>query len=107
MAKKQLVALPDAAKLEKELQGIVIGPRITEKAAYSSEKNAYVFNVAMHANKIQIARAIKTLYKVNPIKVTVSIGKPVATFIRGTRGMSKAYKKATIFLPKDQKIELA
>lgn len=107
MAKKSLVTLPEDVKLEKELQGIIIGPRITEKAAYSSEKNAYVFNVAMRANKIQIARAIKTLYKVDPIKVTVSIGKPVAVFVRGTRGMSKAYKKATIFLSKNQKIEIA
>ena len=38
MAKKSLVALPDATKLEKELQGIIIGPRITEKAAYQAEK---------------------------------------------------------------------
>ena len=107
MAKKSLVALPDAATLEKELQGIIIGPRITEKAAYAAEQNAYVFNVAMRANKIQVARAIKTLYKVDPIKVTVSIGKPIATFVRGARGTSKAYKKATVFLPKGQKIEIA
>ena len=107
MAKKSLVALPDATKLEKELQGIIIGPRITEKAAYAAEKNAYVFNVAMRSNKIQIAKAIKTLYNVDPIKVTTSINKPVATFIRGNRGMSKATKKATVILPKGQKIEIA
>jgi large subunit ribosomal protein L23 len=107
MAKKSLVSLPESTTLEKELQGIIIGPRITEKAAYAAEKNAYVFDVAMRANKIQVARAIKTLYKVDPVKVTVSVQKPVATFVRGTRGMSKAAKKATVFLPKGQKIEIA
>lgn len=107
MAKKSLIQKPDTAKLALELQGIIIGPRITEKAAYSAEHNAYVFNVATRANKIQIARAIKTMYNVNPIKVTVSVKKPVAIVVRGTRGKTKLEKKATVFLPKGEKIELA
>lgn len=107
MAKKELIKNPDVTKLSEELQGIILGPRITEKAAYSAENNAYVFNVATRANKIQIARAMKILYNVNPVKIAISVKKPVATFIRNTRGMSKASKKATIFLPKGEKIEIA
>lgn len=107
MAKKELIKKPDATKLPTELVGIIIGPRITEKAAYSAENNAYVFNVATSANKIQIARAMKFLYNVNPVKVSVSVKKPVNTFIRNTRGMSKASKKATVFLPKGETIEIA
>lgn len=107
MAKKELIKKPDATKLPAELQGIIIGPRITEKAAYSAENNAYVFNVVTSANKIQIARAIKALYNVDPVKVTVSVKKPVAVLVRGTRGMTKGEKKATVFLPKGQKIEIA
>ena len=61
----------------------------------------------MRANKIQIAKAIKTLYNVEPIKVTTAVNKAVATFVRGTRGTSKAYKKATVILPPGQKIEIA
>jgi hypothetical protein len=38
MAKKSLIAKPDEKKLPAELTGIIIGPRITEKAAYSAEK---------------------------------------------------------------------
>ncbi len=107
MAKKSLIVKPDDKKLPAELAGIIIGPRITEKAAYSAEQNGYVFDVATRANKIQISRAIKALYNVNPIKVTVSVKKPVAVFVRGTRGMSKLEKKATVFLPKGEKIEIA
>ena len=98
---------PDATKLPVELQGIILGPRITEKAAYSAEQNAYVFNVAMKSNKIQIARAIKSLYNVDPIKVSVSVKKPIGKMVRGVMGASKAEKKAIVFLKKDQKIEIA
>jgi large subunit ribosomal protein L23 len=109
MAKKtpDTIKKPDASKLPTELVGIIIGPRITEKAAYSAENNAYVFNVAMRANKIQIARAIKSLYNVDPIKVTVSVKKPIAKLVRGIIGATKTEKKAVVFLKKDQKIEIA
>ncbi len=107
MAKKSIITQPDATKLPVELQGIILGPRITEKAAYSAESNAYVFNVATSANKIQIARAIKSLYKVDPIKVTVSVLKPAMIVVRGRIGMTKKSKKATVFLKKGQTIEIA
>lgn len=107
MAKKSLIEKPDEKKLPAELVGIIVGPRITEKAAYSAEKNAYTFDVSVRSNKIQIARAIKLLYNVDPVKVTVSVKKPVAVFVRGNRGMTKGEKKATVFLPKGQKIEIA
>lgn len=107
MAKKSLIEKQDEKKLPAELVGVIVGPRITEKAAYSAEKNAYTFNVSVRSNKIQIARAIKFLYNVDPVKVTVSVKKPVAVFVRGNRGMTKGEKKATVFLPKGQKIEIA
>ena len=88
MAKKSLIEKPDEKKLPAELVGVIVGPRITEKAAYSAEKNAYTFNVSVRSNKIQIARAIKFLYNVDPVKVTVSVKKPVAVFVRGNRGMT-------------------
>ncbi len=107
MAKKSIIKQPDATKLPVELEGIILGPRITEKAAYAAEANAYVFNIAMHANKIQVARAIKALYKVDPIKVTVSVKKPEMVSVRGRIGMTKSSKKATVFLKKGQTIEIA
>jgi len=108
MAKKSaLIEKPDEKKLPEELVGIIIGPRVTEKAAYSAEQNAYVFDVATRSNKIQVARAIKFLYNVDAIKVSVSVKKPVQIVVRGRIGMTKISKKATVFLPKGQKIEIA
>ncbi len=105
--KKSVIKKPDEKKLPAELAGIILGPRVTEKAAYSVENNAYVFNVATRANKIQIARAIKALYNVDPIKVNVSNLKPAMIVSRGRIGMTKLSKKATVVLPKGQKIEIA
>lgn len=85
----------------------VIGPRITEKAAYSAEKNTFVFNVAMDANKIQIKDAIKTLYKVTPVKVAIVVSKPRAVVFRGKPGKQSAFKKAYVTLKKGDTIEIA
>ncbi len=104
MAKK---STKEAVKLPVELEGIILGPRVTEKGAYSAEKNAFVFNVSMRANKIQIARAIKTMYNVDPIKVAISVKKPAMIVVRGKIGMTKIAKKAIVYLKKGQTIEIA
>jgi large subunit ribosomal protein L23 len=105
MAKKSEKA--EAKKLPAELEGIILSPRVTEKAAYSAEKNAYTFNVAVRANKIQIARAIAVMYNVHPVKVTISLKKPQMILVRNRIGMTKHEKKATVFLPKGETIEIA
>lgn len=84
----------------------IIGPRVTEKAAYATEKGQYVFNVAMDANKIQIKKAIKDVYKVTPVAVNIVVAKPQAVVFRGKRGTAKAYKKAYVTLKKGDVIEI-
>lgn len=84
----------------------VLGPRITEKAAYATEKNVYVFNVAIDANKIQIKQAIKEAYKVTPTKITVVVSKPKTKIFRGRLGKQSGFKKAYVTLKKGDTIEL-
>jgi large subunit ribosomal protein L23 len=87
---------------------IVLAPRITEKGAYLSEKGAYVFAVGRDANKIEIAQAIRTLYKVTPRKVNiVTIPRKTVT-TRGTnrRGKTATGKKAYVYLKKGETIEI-
>ena len=86
---------------------VILKPRVTEKAAYSSEKNTYVFNVAMDANKLQIKKAIKEQYKVMPISVNVVVSKPKPKLFRGVAGKQKAFKKAYVTLKKSDKIDIA
>lgn len=88
---------------------IILEPRITEKGAFLGSLGAYVFNVSKHANKKEVADAVKEIFKVTPRKVTfVAIPrKEVQT--RGTNrtGKSVGGKKAYVFLKKGDVIEVA
>lgn len=84
----------------------ILGPRITEKAAYATEKNVYVFNVALDANKIQIKQAIKEAYKVTPVKITTVVSKPQVVVFRGKLGKKSGFKKAYVYLKKGDTIDL-
>jgi large subunit ribosomal protein L23 len=86
---------------------VILGPRVTEKSAYSAEKNTYVFNVAMSANKIQVKQAIKEMYKVTPTAVNIVVAKPLQVTFRGRKGTQSAFKKAYVTLKKGDTIEVA
>jgi large subunit ribosomal protein L23 len=64
--------------------GILITPVTTEKAYGQSQKNVYVFNVPVAANKQQIVSTVEAEYgvKVKTIKTLVQSGKAVR-FSRG------------------------
>lgn len=84
----------------------IIRPRITEKASYKAmNHNAYVFDVAPHANKISVSKAIQELYKVHPVKVSILPVPRKEVFVRGKWGKTKGGKKAYVYLKKGDKIE--
>jgi len=95
--------------MNKHAAVILKDPRITEKAAYQTAKGCYVFNVSTDANKQEIARAIREVYKVTPRKVTVTAIPRKAVFIRGTNrfGKTAGGKKAYVYLKQGDTIELA
>jgi large subunit ribosomal protein L23 len=63
---------------------ISVTPRATEKAYAQSQKNVYVFDVPLSANKQEIARAVESQFevKVVTVKTLVQSGKAVR-FSRG------------------------
>ena len=80
-------------------------PYITEKAAILSEQNAYTFEISARANKIDVKRAMKALYDVNPISVKI-INLPNKTVMRkGKKGVKSGVRKAIVFLAPTDKIE--
>jgi len=85
---------------------ILVGPRITEKAAIASETNVYVFNVAGDASKNEIKKEVKRIYKVDPIKVNVVNSKGKKTFIRGKKGSKKDTRKAYVYLKDGDNINI-
>lgn len=95
--------------MNKHSANILKRPRITEKAAYLSEKGCYVFDVAVNANKAEVAAAVREVYKVMPRKVTLAAIPRKSTVGRGTgrKGMTAGGKKAYVFLKQGDTIELA
>jgi large subunit ribosomal protein L23 len=94
--------------MQKHNGKILLSPRITEKGAYLSEHGAYVFNVHSSATKHEIARAVASLFKVTPRKVTTITVPRKRVLTRGTNrtGKTAGGKKAYVFLKKGETIEL-
>ncbi|MFM2383776.1 MAG: ribosomal subunit protein large subunit ribosomal protein [Candidatus Parcubacteria bacterium] len=93
--------------VNKHAVGSIKKPRITEKATFSAEKGAYIFEIAQDATKITVAKAIEALYKVVPVKVNIVRTPAKKVFVRGKVGYKQAVKKAIVFLKKGDKIDLA
>jgi large subunit ribosomal protein L23 len=85
---------------------IIKKPRITEKSGIQAETlGAYTFEVTASANKKNIVKAIKEIYKVTPIKVNITKLPAKKVMSRGKLGMKTGVKKAVVYLKEGEKIE--
>lgn len=84
---------------------ILIKPIITEKATGLETFNKYTFEAFRSANKIEIKKAVKELYNVEPIDVRIVVVKGKDVRYGRVSGRTKKWKKAIITLKKGQKIE--
>ncbi len=85
---------------------ILIKPLITEKATTLVSLNKYAFKVVKNANKIEIKKAIKALYGVDPIAVNIINERGKRVTSGRIRGKKSNWKKAVITLKKGDKIEV-
>ena len=83
--------------------------RLTEKATLLGEsQNKYVFEVAPHANKIEIRKAVEELFGKKVVAVNTSNHSGKARRQRtAAAGRTAAWKKAVVTLAAGEKIELA
>ena len=84
---------------------VLLGPIVTEKATSLSEHGQIVFKVRIDATKVQIRKAVESLFdvkvtRVNTIRVT---GK--TKLFRQTLGRRSNYKKAVVTLAEGQNID--
>lgn len=84
--------------------------RVTEKASSLSEtKNCYTFEVVHDANKVEIADAVKSTFKVEVEKVCILNRKPKIKRSRMRKTLPGAVggmKKAMVVLKKGSKIDI-
>ena len=85
-------------------QDIIIAPVITEKSMSGIADKKYTFKVAKDANKIEIAEAVETLFKVKVAKVnTISVRGKEKRMGRFS-GYTASWKKAIVTLKADSKL---
>lgn len=87
--------------------GVIVRPHVTEKGSdTAAHSNAYVFEVRPDANKVAIARGVRELYGVTPVKVRiVPIPAKAVRSRRGGRGVKRGGKKAYVYLKEGDTIE--
>jgi large subunit ribosomal protein L23 len=83
---------------------------ITEKTVKLQELNKYTFKVALKANKIDVRRAVETLFNVKVVKVNIirMPGKPKMIRRRGSAPRPvepREWKKAIVTLQEGQTID--
>lgn len=89
---------------------ILIKPVITEKMTQLSDQlNKYGFIVNRKANKLQIKKAVETMYgvSVRDVRTMVVPGKASSRFTKSgvIRGQKSAYKKAIVTLVEGDTID--
>jgi len=85
---------------------ILIKPLVTEKASVLGTQNKYAFAVAISANKIEIAKAVKEIYGIKPIAVNVIRMDGKLTRTGRSKGQRKDWKKAIVTLPEGKAIQV-
>jgi len=88
-----------------DASGVLLSPRVTEKAANATASGVYTFNIHPSANKIQVKKAVEAIYKVAPVKVRIVKIPSKVVFRRRLKGKTAAGKKAYVYLKKGDSIE--
>jgi large subunit ribosomal protein L23 len=91
--------------LKAKYAGVLLKPRITEKASFVAESNVHTFEIAPEATKKQVEEAVKIFYKVAPLKVNIVKNPAKKVFLRGKKGTKSGVKKAYVYLKKGDKLE--
>ena len=111
-AKSSKIGSPDVSKEtfreeKTKTHPLIKSPRVTEKSALVSERGGYTFNILNEANKNEIKKAIKMVYGVTPIKISITQIKSKKVVRGGKEGKKQGGKKAVVYLKKGDKITFA
>ena len=88
---------------------VIIRPVDTEKTRYqASELGQYVFEVDRNANKIEVKRAIESIFEVDVVSVNVMNVAAKASKRRGRRRVMRRpqWKKAVVTLAEGQRLSV-
>lgn len=91
-----------------EINKVLLKPVISESSIKDMESNKYVFVVNKHANKYEVAKAVKESFGVDVLNVKTRIikGRSRRSLRKRDRVVLGPSKRATVQIGKDQKIEI-
>ncbi|WP_148255277.1 50S ribosomal protein L23 [Aidingimonas lacisalsi] len=84
---------------------VLLGPHVTEKAAFAAENNQYVFKVASDATKPEIKKAVEILFEKRVDRVQVLNVKGKTKRTATGMGLRKGYRKAYVTLAAGETLE--
>jgi large subunit ribosomal protein L23 len=88
--------------------GIVKRPLVTEKStSMQAMRNQFTFEVASTSNKVEVRKAIETLFSVTVLKVNMVSMPSKARRAFGRPGTTKPWKKAVVTLKKGDSIDVS
>ena len=105
--KKNTSKKEEAIEKKSKSHPLIKSPRVTEKSATLAEKGIYTFNVPENANKNEIKKAIKLVYGVTPVSVSMTKIADKKIIRRGLESVKRGGKKAVVHLKKGDKITFA
>ncbi|MDP2664913.1 MAG: 50S ribosomal protein L23 [bacterium] len=86
--------------------GVIVSPRITEKAGVLEKKGEYIFNVYPRTNKQEIKNAVEKTYGVKVTKVNIINIPSKKKRVGKHMGEAGKVRKAIVSLAKGHAIEL-
>jgi len=106
--KKNTAPKEEEASLKKvKSHPLIKKTRITEKSAHYAENGTYTFDVVSRANKNEIKKAIKEVYGVSPVKISMTQIADKTVTRKGRESIKQGGKKAVVHLKKGEKITFA
>ena len=85
---------------------VLIRPVITEKTTLLMQENKYTFQVPLNANKVEIRKAVESIFNVKVEKVATIRVLGKTKRMGRTMGKRSDYKKAIVTLKAGETIEL-
>ena len=85
---------------------VLIRPIITEKTTLLMQENKYTFQVPLNANKVEIRKAVESIFNVKVEKVATIRVLGKTKRMGHTMGKRSDYKKAIVTLKAGETIEL-
>lgn len=81
-------------------------PHVTEKATALVEENQYTFDIWPRANKVEVKRAVESVYGVDVVSIKIIQGRRKLRRRGRIEGWKRGDKKAIVKLREGQKIEI-